>query len=533
MSEANTDGLAPNRADDEFHVGFITVRMYRDILGDCFFLRFPDGERTVHMLIDFGILQGMPDAKKRARRIMADIASLTKTIDILVVTHEHVDHLSGFYHARDLFEPIEVRELWLAWTEDPRDEQANRLRQGRKAAIALLEKSYNAFVARGYAAATERPDDVAVPSKRSPLDGLRNVMSFAGVGPGSLGAGSDATTGNILKTLKAKAAVVRYLEPGENAFALAGLTYVQTYVMGPPRDDAMLRKSDPSKAKPEVYALSGQSEDGYLLAASITLDDGPDDLDADALRKLKMSLPFGFKNLIALDSKSETIGAQQDRDAQHAFLTRYKSASEDWRRIDVDWLWAAETIALKLDSDTNNTSVVLALAIGDGEDRRVLLFPGDAQVGNWLSWSDYVWPKGKRADDDATVTSETLLSKTVLYKVGHHASHNATLRERGLELMTHPDLTAMIPVHQEFANTVKHWNMPFPSLLKRLEEKTRGRVIRADRGKDAIKPATGQETGEGGAEWGAFLSNLREVDDAQGAIALEYRLRLPKGTNKQ
>lgn len=527
VREANTEDVATKSNDDEFRVGFITVRMYRDILGDCFLLRFPDGQRTVHMLIDFGILQGMPDAKKRARRIMADIASLTKTIDILVVTHEHVDHLSGFYHARDLFEPIEVKELWLAWTEDPRDEQANRLRQGRKAALALLERSYKAFAARGYAATTERWGEASVPLKSSPLDGLRDVMSFAGVGPNSLGAASEATTANILKALKAKAAVVRYLEPGENAFALAGLAYVQTYVMGPPRDDALLRKSDPSKAKPEVYALSGQSEDEYLLAASVALDDGPDGLDADALRKLKTSLPFGFKNLVALDSKSETIGAQQDRDAQEAFLARYASASEDWRRIDVDWLWAAETIALKLDSDTNNTSVVLGLAIGDGEDRRVLLFPGDAQVGNWLSWSNYVWPKGKKADDEAAVTSDTLLSKTVLYKVGHHASHNATLRDQGLELMVHPDLTAMIPVHQEFANSVKHWNMPFPSLLKRLEEKTRGRVIRADRAKDAIKPAGGAETQEGASEWEAFLSNLREVNDAQGPIALEYRLRLP------
>jgi glyoxylase-like metal-dependent hydrolase (beta-lactamase superfamily II) len=132
VSEANTGDVATKSNDDEFRVGFITVRMYRDILGDCFLLRFPDGQRTVHMLIDFGILQGMPDAKKRARRIMADIASLTKTIDILVVTHEHVDHLSGFYHARDLFEPIEVKELWLAWTEDPRDEQANRLRVSQR-----------------------------------------------------------------------------------------------------------------------------------------------------------------------------------------------------------------------------------------------------------------------------------------------------------------------------------------------------------------------------------------------------------------
>jgi hypothetical protein len=68
----------------------------------------------------------------------------------------------------------------------------------------------------------------------------------------------------------------------------------------------------------------------------------------------------------------------------------------------------------------------------------------------------------------------------VFYKVGHHASHNATLREKGLERMTNRDLVAMIPVEEGRAKSLD-WAMPFPSLLQRLEEKTRGRVIRADR----------------------------------------------------
>ncbi|QTK81961.1 Hypothetical protein AT6N2_L1146 [Agrobacterium tumefaciens] len=501
---------------------FISVRMYRDILGDCFLLRFPDKGRTVHMLIDFGIIQGMPDAKKRAQRIMADIASVTNTIDILVITHEHVDHLSGFYHAREQFQPIEVKELWLAWTEDPRDDYANQLRQARKTALTLLEKSYNAFAARGYAETSAVPGS----QRSSPLDGLRNVMSFAGIGPSSLGANSEATTGGILKALIAKAEKVRYLEPGEDVFALAGLSYVRTYVMGPPRDKTLLRKSNPSKANPEVYALNGEGGDDYLLAAAVGLEEDAVLLDADALQKLKMSLPFGFKNLVALDGKSATIGAQQDPAAQSTFLARYGQAQDEWRRIDVDWLWAAETIALKLDSDTNNTSLVLAFEIGEGKDSRVLLFPGDAQVGNWLSWSNYVWPNGKASGDQGAVTSTILLEKTVLYKVGHHASHNATLRDQGLELMTHKQLAAMIPVHQKFANESKHWNMPFPSLLQRLEEKTRGRVIRADRSKADMNPVA--DTVDGALrEWENFLTDLDEINDAVGALALEYRLAVP------
>ena len=66
-----------------------------------------------------------------------------------------------------------------------------------------------------------------------------------------------------------------------------------------------------------------------------------------------------------------------------------------------------------------------------------------------------------------TVTPDDLLARTVLYKVGHHGSHNATLREKGLELMTSRELAAMIPVNRETAKKMD-WKMPFPSLFQRL-----------------------------------------------------------------
>src|SRR4029078_3605163 len=113
------------KADMAFSKGWITVRMYRDILGDCFLLRFPKANKTAHVLIDCGILQGMPGAKERARRIMANIRSVTARLAVLVATHEHVDHLSGFAQGREFFDQIAVGELWLAWTEAPRDDQAN------------------------------------------------------------------------------------------------------------------------------------------------------------------------------------------------------------------------------------------------------------------------------------------------------------------------------------------------------------------------------------------------------------------------
>src|SRR6266699_2202355 len=68
-----------------------------------------------------------------------------------------------------------------------------------------------------------------------------------------------------------------------------------------------------------------------------------------------------------------------------------------------------------LDSMTNNTSLVLAIELADGD---VLLFAADAQVGNWLSWQDLKWTVGT-----SPVTGPDLLKRTIFYKVGHHGSH--------------------------------------------------------------------------------------------------------------
>lgn len=140
-----------------------------------------------------------------------------------------------------------------------------------------------------------------------------------------------------------------------------------------------------------------------------------------------------------------------------------------------------ELLALKLDEDTNNTSLVLAFELL--ESGKVLLFPGDAQVGSWLSWDALEWIDPTLSN--RRITSRELLEQTVLYKVSQHGSYNATARAQGLERMSSPELSALLPVYEDQAKR-KGWETPAPALYRKLLEKTSGRILRMDRGGDEL-----------------------------------------------
>ncbi|MFO0826152.1 MAG: hypothetical protein U0792_24055 [Gemmataceae bacterium] len=154
----------------------------------------------------------------------------------------------------------------------------------------------------------------------------------------------------------------------------------------------------------------------------------------------------------------------------------------------------------------NNTSLALAFELPDG---RTLIFPGDAQIGNWLSWDDvaYTDEAGKKLD----VTSADLLRRAVLYKVGHHGSHNATRRQGGLEAMVSGDLVAMIPTDEAFALKQKphKWLMPFRELNDALLSFTGHRILRADKGKADLDLAAADGRRVSAEKWDAFDRQAR------------------------
>lgn len=497
----------------------VTIRMYREILGDCFLLTVTEKGVRRHTLIDCGVLQSvvsgdammekLPPAvtgaigeerirKVRAggdqiRKVAQDVADTVKPdggIDLLVLTHEHYDHLSGFALAWNVWNDAELKihKLWLAWTENPADAQAQ----------ALYARFAKAKQALAYAAQLADSDAFAMD------DSLRDAAALAAFigpvdAPGLPAAAADPdnpkaprTMNDVIQRMKAKVGVpgIRYLEPGQVLGPEDGAG-LKAYVLGPPRAQERLDRDLPGSKEEKVIYLTGHDEATAVASAARAQLRMAGMLGADA----------GGAEVPVADSAQDFVPfarphrrpypaddySGEDPDRARLRLA-YEDKAEEIRRIDGDWTAAAGALALKMDSDTNNTSLVLAFELPDG---RVLLFPGDAQVGNWESWGDqpYPAPKFRKEDDPSSAHSiDDILGRVVFYKVGHHASHNATLRTRGLELMTDERLSAAIPVVEAVAAVQgpgkkvpgKGWKMPYGHLYEDLQHRTGGRIVRGD-----------------------------------------------------
>jgi hypothetical protein len=453
----------------------VSVRMYCHGLGDCFLVRFDDFK----IVIDCGIAQSADDGAEMVAEVVRHLRAETNSeIDVLVVTHEHRDHMSGFFHkapAAEWEKFDRIGKLWLAWTEDPIDDFANSLRQTRRKSANLVANAAAAIKNNSALGAT-----------------LNNFASLAFSGD------EKASWMTLVQDLaKRKGAEIKCFKPG-TVTELPGS--IEAIVLGPPHDD-LIKKSDPSTKNPETFPMPPTDDRAFALGFSLgvtpealeqtgkflgvsthAIPSAASTTEEEYLRRLRDhmgldnadaagQIPFSASYRIPYEDVtfgSQPLGrASRLTEDEVAVMQVYGDPAGNWRRIDDEWLSVAQTLGLKLDSDTNNTSLALMFRLPNG---RCLLFPGDAQVGNWLSW----WNQGytvKFSGSDRVVTIKQLLEQVQFYKVGHHGSHNATLQAQGLELMP-DDLTAMIPVvHQQAIDANWGNNIPLPSIVERLKEK--------------------------------------------------------------
>jgi beta-lactamase superfamily II metal-dependent hydrolase len=499
--------MAPNNQQPEMKPpkSGVTVRMYNMGFGDCFLLAFRGvDDKPRFMLIDCGVHHSYPGKEERARLVAEDIARATGNhLHVVAVTHEHTDHLYGFKFGREFFEQIAIDQLWLPWTENPDDPVAKELKErygiqvrALEAAISLLEKQ---------------------PHKAQLAESLKNVFNFEFPNALSAAAGGNKAQ---LEFLRAKSqnefhSDEDYRSPGEPPLIIPDVEGAQVFVLGPPRSVKWIRSLFRKK---EVYS------DGHALTASLSFSSALLSANNSATPEdqsiFERSFPFGGS---LQEIKKDSVEYKRQ---QRSFERKYgklddKDERLEWRRIDSEWLNAAESLSLAINGKTNNSSLVLAIELTEADPRKIMLFVGDAQVGNWLSWHELSWPDDK--DTDNQITVEDMLNRTVLYKVGHHGSHNATLKDKGLEMMTGPDLVAMIPVDSVWADKKMGWEHPDHTLLKRLNTKTKGRVIRTDSIPDDDTPLKKPEK-ISKKDWNAFTKQLG-WDQSSNKLWIEFTVK--------
>jgi beta-lactamase superfamily II metal-dependent hydrolase len=458
----------------------VTVRMYRQGHGDCFLIACPrkGGGEPYYVMIDCGYKPGSEDFLDHGKSI-GDVvehlhAACAGHIDLAILTHEHQDHLNGIWKPTNpYFADFEIDEAWVAWTENPGHPLAKELRKRHHDQLLGL------IAARAELAKADETDSV-----RRRLDallgfevgGTREELDMREL----LAAASDperSVNKQALKLVKDKAGANRgalFLRPGGKPRPLEGAAGIRAFVLGPPEAPDLIADEDPRDGE-------GFPQDPKFSFAGAVCE-RPHERSSPFRRQFSVPLRRAFNKRSFFATHYGKGGLVDDRDRVEV------ADNPAWRRIDNEWLYSAETLALKLNRGINNTSLVMAFELP--KSKKVLFFAADAQRGNWISWKDVTFEDG-----DETVSAKDLLGRAVLYKVGHHGSHNATLfgsadeEHPNLEWMGHgsaaAEFTAMITAVKKWATTknTPPWVHPLPSIRAALALKTRGRVFQTDENK--------------------------------------------------
>jgi beta-lactamase superfamily II metal-dependent hydrolase len=367
----------------------VTVRMYDVGFGDAFLITVNQEDRSWRMLVDCGV-HSLGKARPLLDVVHAIISDLTAaaepgtppTLDVVVATHHHADHINGF--AYDDWEAVHVGEVWVSFVEDTTDDDAKTLKNG----LVRAAKDLNTLIDRAPAALDNESRTLAL--------GLAGTLALNSL------ANEDAMDRLLGRNGKHFLNVpkVRYLPD-----KFAQLNVIRTsipdasvHVLGPSRDPDQLRRMNPPTSARWLamqQALDAESAGGRTAAKplfdeiyGVTPDEVGQEISKDLLRTLAtLNLPA------LLDDTNELLAA-----------------------------------ASLLERSVNNTSIFFVLDVGGTR----LVFVGDSQQGAW----EHVLQ-----DPDA----RALVSDPAFYKIGHHGSHNATPRDYVTNVLGNHGTYAMLP----------------------------------------------------------------------------------------
>jgi hypothetical protein len=345
------------------------IRMYNVGFGDCFLLTFTYATaKPRNVLIDFGSTKQSASGPRGA---MVEIAERIGEdcggkLDIVVATHRHADHISGFGgETGKVIASLKPDLVLQPWTEDPKLDPEAQGPAESAGGSALQARAVTARLSamQGLAAAALAQVPRLEASATVPKT-VTDQIHFLGE--------TNLANADAVRNLATMGKKNVYAHFGTELALGRILPGVRVDVLGPPT----LKQS----AAISHQTATSEEEFWHLAAPGVGAGEG---------------------------AGSELFPG--------APTARRITQEARWLMPRVDQMRGEEVLAIvrSLDGVLNNTSVILVFEVGDSR----LVFPGDAQLENW----NYALHEC----DDAEAIRERLADSR-FYKVGHHGSLNAT-----------------------------------------------------------------------------------------------------------
>jgi hypothetical protein len=383
----------------------LTLRAYQVGFGDCFLLTFHypkarnEANKRRHVLIDFGSTEKPDDTPKdQMRRVAEDIRQQcggdAGKLHVLVATHRHRDHVSGFATDTKAETGTIIRKLNPSVIIQPWTEHPDAKRDAKKL-LGLVADAERAFRANPQAAHVAMLDDMNAVADNvlSEVSHLTDPKKFNRTLDSALfrridflAADNKPANASAVDNLKTMPGQHHYVNHGYQLNLSKVLPGVRAHVLGPPTIEQHQKVKREAREHEEFWMLRAAAKNFWGVQSATG-------------RKVRgMVSGEGVLFPAADHYRGERIPAhnrwlvRQLRDVRGEELLR---------------------LVRIMDNYMNNTSVILLFEAGG----KKLLFPGDAQIENW----EYALKS-----EEHRAETEKLLKDVSVYKVGHHGSRNAT-----------------------------------------------------------------------------------------------------------
>ncbi|MGO9463735.1 MAG: hypothetical protein ACLQIB_06635 [Isosphaeraceae bacterium] len=369
----------------------LSVRMYQVGFGDCFLLTFHYARSfDRHVLIDFGSMklpkkgapkEGLAGVAKAIRDVCKTDAYPDGKLTAVVATHRHKDHISGFVTNEDgsdsgnLIAKMIPDLVIQPWTEDPGAETDAEQATGTTG---------------------------GGPSKAAFVRSLRGMSEFAEA---------------VVKEVQRRS-TERYGRAARAGSMLANLAFLgETNLANPLAVKNLMEMGKRTRAE---YLSYGDPTDlvKHLPGVNVHVLGPPTLEQTKSILKQRARDPDEFWHLLAMSAiptAKARAGATKPLFPRRVVPRNQQPPYTRWLIPQLDKITGEQMLELVriLDKALNNTSLILLFEIAG----RAFLFPGDAQIENWLYALNH-------AEDRAEKLA--ILRRVELYKVGHHGSLNAT-----------------------------------------------------------------------------------------------------------